>query len=103
MSEKDNGQWYTNKELFEKINDLQLEMKSTREIIKKYNGLYKKVDAVNKKIDVVDKKTDNVDKKFDNFRSQERGKNKTKETIHQWGGWLFSFITLIVLLYTTFN
>jgi hypothetical protein len=88
VSERDNGQWYTNKDLFELINALQAEMRETRAIIKKYNGLYEKVDTVRHKIEQIE--------------YEQTGKNKTKEAIRQWGGWIFGLITLIVLLYTTF-
>lgn len=91
-------QWYSNKDLFERIMDLQKEMRTipqlrqemeeTRRIIKKYNGLYEKLD--------------NVKRKVDHIESVTEGKNSTKEAIRQWGGWLFGFITLLVLLYTTF-
>jgi|SRR5690625_4395589 len=86
MSDK---QWYTNKELFEQINDLTIEMKETRQIIKRYNGLYEKVD--------------HVEKEIEQLKSAKEGREEVQELIHQWGGWIFSFITLIVLLYTTFN
>lgn len=53
MSEKE---WYNNKELFEQINDLKLEMQETRQIIKKYNGLYEKVDHVEKEIEGINRR-----------------------------------------------
>lgn len=81
-------QWYTNKELFELINQLQKEMQETRMMIKKYNGLYQKVDEVSNKIKEIE--------------SEAAGRMSVIEAIHQWGGWLFGLITLLILVYTTF-
>lgn len=89
MSENEKDQWYTNKELFEQIMSLQQEMRETRAIIKKYNGLYDKVHDVQQKVQRIE--------------NEESGKQDLSETIREWGGWIFSFITLIILLYTTIN
>ena len=83
------GPWYTNKDLHEQINDLKIEMRETRQIIRRYNGLYEKVDF--------------VERELKQMKSEQKGRDQTKDLIHQWGGWIFSFITLIVLLYTTFK
>lgn len=82
------GQWYTNKELFELINDLQVEMRETRAIIKRYNGLYERLGHVEKKIEFIE--------------AEQRGKNKVKQGIIAWGGWLFGLVSLLIMIYTTF-
>lgn len=89
VADKDKGQWYSNKDLFELINALQAEMRETRAIIKRYNGLYEKLD--------------NVKRKVDHIEAEQEGRMKVKEAIISWGGWLFGLITLIILIYTTFN
>lgn len=89
MADRENNQWYTNKDLFEQINALQAEMRETRAIIKRYNGLYEKLD--------------NVKKKVDRIESEQQGRNEIKEAIRQWSGWIFGLVTLIILIYTTFN
>lgn len=89
MSDKENSQWYSNKDLFELINALQAEMRETRAIIKRYNGLYEKLDIVRKKVDKIE--------------SEQAGRNEFKEAIRHWGGWLFGLITLIILIYNTFE
>ena len=89
MPDKDNSQWYSNKDLFELINALQAEMRETRAIIKRYNGLYEKLG--------------NVKKKVDRIESEQQGRNEIKEAIRQWSGWIFGLVTLIILIYTTFN
>jgi len=84
-------QWYTNKELFELINELQKdfrdlrsEMRQTREIIKQYNGLRKELGQVRLEID--------------QMKSKMTGKQMVWEAIRNWGGWLFALITLLILL-----
>ncbi|WP_337970134.1 hypothetical protein [Virgibacillus salexigens] len=85
------GQWYTNKDLFEQINsvqgefrDLRNEMKETRNVIKKYNGLREELGVVKEKVERIQAKTE--------------GRKSVAEAIRLWGGWLFAFITLVVLI-----
>ncbi|MBM7542351.1 hypothetical protein [Amphibacillus cookii] len=86
------GQWYTNKELFEQLNqvqvdfnELRLEMRETRKMINKYNGLREKLGFVEEKINKIEAKRE--------------GKQLLGQTIREWGGWLFALITLIILIY----
>jgi len=44
-------QWYTPKELYEMINNLSGELKSTTEAVKKYNGLHERFDKLGEKMD----------------------------------------------------
>lgn len=89
-----NGQWYSNKDLFEQLNavqgdfrELRTEMKETRKIIKQYNGLREELGVVKNKVEEMEAKTE--------------GKKAVFEAIRQWGGWLFALITLVVLLIQT--
>ena len=84
-------QWYTNKELFEQLNamqkdfhDLRSEMRETRNVIKKYNGLREEMGIVKEKLNRMEAKA--------------QGRLSVGEAIRQWGGWLFALITLAVLL-----
>lgn len=93
MSEKE---WYNNKELFELINgikdefnDLRMEMSETRRIISKYNGLYEKVEQ--------------VDRELKSLISKQKGKSDFGKAVRDWGGWIFAFITLVILLINQFN
>ena len=83
------NQWYSNKELFEKIVELQREMQETRAIIRRYNNLYEKVYDVQERIKEIEAETE--------------GKKELEQSIREWGGWIFGLITLIILIYTTFN
>lgn len=83
------NQWYSNKELFEKIVELQQEMQETRAIIRRYNNLYEKVYNVQERIKEIEAETE--------------GKKELERSIREWGGWIFGLVTLIILIYTTFN
>jgi len=82
-------EWYTNKELFEQmlamkddIQGLRAEMRETREIIRKYNGLRKKLDVVEDRIEQMEAKAE--------------GKNAVLEAIRNWGGWLLAILSLLL-------
>src|SRR5699024_292355 len=84
-------QWYSNKDLFEQITaiqndfkDLRVEMKETRAIIRQYNGLREELGQVKK--DIAD------------MQSKNKGKKMLSEAIRLWGGWLFAFITVVLML-----
>lgn len=77
-------QWYSNKDLFEQINALRLEMQETRNVIKKYNGLREEIGKVKEEVEEIKARND--------------GKKSVGEAIRNWGGWLFGLITLVVLL-----
>lgn len=58
-------QWYSNKDLFEMINkfkteveNLRLEMRETKTLIRDYNGLRKSINDNNKKVGELEKKLD---------------------------------------------
>lgn len=67
-------EWYSNKELFEKIQSLAEDMKETRELIRQYNNLYKTL------------------KEHDCYIKEQQGKGKGRKSVEdafiKWGGWL---------------
>lgn len=77
-------QWYTNKDLFELIIELQTDMKETRSMIRKYNGLYNKVAEVKSTVD--------------GMEAQQKGRNSVGTAIRNWGGWVFGLASFLVLL-----
>lgn len=79
------GNWYSNKELFELINSLKNELTETRHIIKKYNGLREKIEVVEDKVKHIE--------------SMAEARQGFGQSIRDWGGWIFGFITLLVLLF----
>jgi uncharacterized protein YydD (DUF2326 family) len=94
MSERE--QWYTNKELFEHIltirddmKELSVEMKETRETIKKYNGLREKINELENEVIEIKAKT--------------IGKSAVFRGIREWGGWVIAIISLLLTFYRTIN
>lgn len=77
-------QWYTNKDLFQLINALQIDMKETRATIKKYNGLYTKLGDLKTTVD--------------DMQAQQKGRNSVGTAIRNWGGWIFGLTSFLVLL-----
>lgn len=87
-------QWYSNKDLFEQINELKYEMKETRNLIKQYNGLREKLGDVQEKVKKVEGKVDKIE-------AESSGKNKVFEGIRKWGGWICTLISLAILIFAT--
>jgi hypothetical protein len=92
---EDKEQWYTNKDLHAQINslagdfrDLRYEMRETRNVIKKYNGLREELGEVKEKVERIEATTE--------------GKKSFAEAIRLWGGWLFALITLVILFFDKF-
>ena len=77
-------QWYTNKDLFELISELQKDMRETRTTIKKYNGLYSKLAEVKTTVD--------------DMQAQQKGRQSVGSAIRNWGGWIFGLASFLVLL-----
>lgn len=78
-------QWYTNKDLFELINELKLDLQETRQMIRQYNGLREELA--------------DVEKRLSDMESRAKGRNSVGKAIREWGGWVFALITLLVLLF----
>ncbi len=103
MPESEAHQWYTNKELFEQLGslkgeftDLRSDMKETRALIKQYNGLREEIGQVREE-------NEEIRKQLQSIIDEEEGKNQFLESFRQWGGWLFALLTLVILIFTTFN
>lgn len=93
MEEKE--QWYTAKDLFEMVQELQkgvkdlstqlqltsLEMKQTRDIVAKYNGLREEIKTCGDRIDTLE--------------NQSIGARNVMKAIREWGGWIVAILALI--------
>ena len=80
-------EWYTNKELFEQmiqfrseLQDLRAEMRETRAIIKRYNGLREKIEHVEEQIGTLQAKA--------------AGRSSVWTDIRLWGGWIVAIISV---------
>lgn len=92
-------EWYNNRELFEKLIklsedfvDLRGEMRETRSLIKQYNGLREEIEEVKKDSAVIKEKVATIVNK-------EKGKDSVWDNLRNWGGWIFGFLTLVILIY----
>lgn len=86
-----NGQWYTNKDLFELISgvqsefqELRSEMRETRHLMRQYNGLREELGVVKERVDDIE--------------ARAKGRSSVGKAIREWGGWIFALVTLIFLL-----
>lgn len=83
--------WYSPKDLFEMIQSLKLElvtttqeMRQTRQIIGKYNGLREEIEQCKDEIQEI--------------KNKEKGKMDFGKSIREWGGWLIALVSLILVL-----
>lgn len=95
-------QWYTNKDLFELItgvqkdfSDLRTEMRETRYMIQKYNGLREELSEVKRDLG---KELNEVKGEVKEIKSIQKGKSVVSKGIKDWGGWVFALISLLILL-----
>lgn len=96
MTEKE--QWYSNKQLFEMIQglkgvvtslstEIQLttnEMRQTREIISKYNGLREEISHCKQQIS--------------KMQNTAAGRKDVGKSIREWGGWILAVLVFITNL-----
>lgn len=81
--------WYTNKDLFEEIlemqkgfRDMRIEMKETRTMIRQYNGLREEIEVVRREVD--------------DMRARTEGRQSVGKAIREWGGWLVAILALVI-------
>ena len=99
----ESNQWYTNKDLFELINnmqgnvrDLRAEMKSTRAMIKQYNGLREEVGKTEEEIKKTRDKIYDVESEIETLKAKADGRFSVWEGIRKYGGW---FVAIAALIY----
>ena len=85
----ENGDWYSNKELNEKIEGLNLKLNEFNQYFKKYNGLLEKYEKHEERLSQIEKE-----------REKEKFSNKTKISIYdnwkEWLGWGIAFILSLI-------
>lgn len=92
------GQWYTNRDLFERISemqtdfhDLRSEMRETRSLMRQYNGLREELGVIREDVD-------DVGRRMSDMEARAEGRNSVGSAIREWGGWIIAVITFILLL-----
>lgn len=99
MPDNDNKKpWFTNKDLYILIGELQKEMTETRTIIKRYNGLYTKLSEVKKDTDDTKADVDQIKSDVHEIRAKSRGRQSVANGIRAWGGWVISIIMMLIAL-----
>ncbi|WP_026702873.1 hypothetical protein [Salibacterium aidingense] len=95
MGDEQNNEWYSNKELFEKLDafkdnfrDLRVEMEQTRSAIKKYNGLREEVGKAREEIE-------DVRGKVNHLEATAQGRSTVWNSIKSWGGWIVAVLTMV--------
>ena len=79
-------QWYSNKEIFEMVQELRDELKTTREIVKKYNGIREDLNWCVLKLQ--------------SHNTTKEARYTIIEGFREWGGWL---VALAVAAYKIFG
>lgn len=98
-----NEDWYSNKELFERLGslkddfaELRSEMKETRALIKNYNGLREEIERIREENELIKDQVQIILAKNDEQKD-------LKQNFRDWGGWSIALITFCVLLYDHFK
>lgn len=88
----ENEQWYSNKELFEKIeglnqalSDFKIEILETKNLIRSYNGLRELQQECLKKIDDLEKDVDTI-----------KAEKVTKKESRDYAGWILALILGVI-------
>lgn len=98
----DGKEWYSNKELFEKLDKLKDSLSETNANIKKYNGLREKIETVDEKVNATDQVVSTIENKVDHIEMMTEAKSGFGQAVRSWGGWIFSLVTLLILLMEMF-
>ena len=86
--EEKSEQWYTNRDLFEKLHELRDELRETRESIRKYNGLWPRLEDIDTRLACIE--------------SVEAADKRMWEKITSRGGWIIGALSFLVMVYVTF-
>jgi len=80
LNEGKKEQWYTNKEIYEMVQSLKIELRNTQDIVKKYNGIREDVTWCVERL-----------KKF---KTTKEAHYTLLEGFREWGGWLVALVLL---------
>ena len=111
-----NDQWYSNKELFEMLQDLKEDLHNTRMDLRKYNDLRGAIaelqkaqiaqsEACKRHLSDPDGVTHKIQDQItllkleiEEYKSIAKGRKSVEEGFIRWGGWVFGFIGMVVTL-----
>lgn len=96
-------QWYTNKDLFEKLDSLKTEFNGLRSEMYEFRGLIQSYNALREQLETVRNENDDIKQIVNGIINGSQVKKTTINDLRVWGGWLFGLISLAILIYTTFK
>lgn len=92
-------QWYTNKEIFERVIQLSQEFVELRGELRETKIAIRQFNDIRKQIELIEKKVAVLEEQIQTIVHQEKGKDSVWKGVRDWGGWIFGLITLLVLVY----
>ena len=93
--EKD-PQWYTNKDLYEMIATLKVELATTLRVIREYNGLREQITTQAKRTAAIEDGLSDVQLHISGCQNYAKGKSAVGQAIRDWGGWIVAIVVLAV-------
>ena len=88
-------QWYSNKDLFEKIQKLSDELQETRQLVVKYNNLVEKLYRVEEKTEENTREVKNLANEVNEMKYTTKGKSSAYEMVRNWTPWLITIATIL--------
>lgn len=85
----DQGQWYTNRDLFEMMQELRGDLAETRALVRQYNGLREVVGDVSGRVKTLEERA--------------AGRASVAEGILKWGGWALGLAGLAISAWAKFS
>lgn len=88
-------QWYSNKDLFEKIQKLSDELQETRQLVIKYNGLVEKLYRVEEKTEENTREVKNLADEVSKMEYTIKGRSSAFEKVRNWTPWLITIASVL--------
>lgn len=108
MSEE--HEWYSNKELFEKMSGMtetmqnfQLELIKTQNMMKEYNGLREKVDADRTETAKIREDIDLLKLNMKDLQTNAKARNKVWIGIREWIAWVIGILGFAWAIWSSFK
>lgn len=113
-SNPQNDQWYSNKELFEMLQDLKEDLHNTRMDLRKYNDLRGAIaelqktqlaqsEACKRHISdpdgITHKMQDQITSlklQVEEYKNKDRGRKSVEDSFLRWGGWVFGLAGMVI-------
>lgn len=99
----DEKQWYTNKDLFEKLSSLKEEFNALRIDISETRRSIQDYTELRTQIQLISSENEELRSMVNAIMINSKATRTTFTDIRVWLGWVFGLVTLTVLLYNTFK